>query len=217
MKTRATTEKPPSAGQRTRSAILEHAVDLASVEGLEGLAIGPLASALQMSKSGLFAHFGSKEELQLATIEAARERFINEVFLPSLERKRGLTRLTALSDAWISYAERKVFRGGCFFVAASAEFDSKPGPVRNRIAAVMGEWLGALERAVTLAQESGELDPAVEPSQLAFELNALFMGANWAFQLHRDKSAFVHARVAIEARLGGLELRPKLRVMRKRG
>jgi len=213
MKIRATAEKLPSAGQRTRAAILEHAVDLASVEGLEGLAIGPLASALEMSKSGLFAHFGSKEELQLATIEAARERFINEVFLPSLELERGLTRLTALCDSWISYAERKVFRGGCFFIAASAEFDSKPGPVRNRIAAIMTEWLGALERAVAMAQQRGELDRDLEPSQIAFELNAMFMAANWAFQLHRDKSAFARARSAIESRLA---VRMKPRAARKR-
>jgi AcrR family transcriptional regulator len=188
-------------GERTRQSILEAAVDIASVEGLEGLTIGRLAAETEMSKSGLFAHFGSKEELQLATVEAAREIFIREVVRPSLEAERGLARLWRLCEIWLLYVQGGVFRGGCFFAAAAAEFDSRPGPVRDRIAAIMKEWLAALRRAVEEAQEAVQLERSVDPTQLAFELNALEMGANWAFQLHGDKQAFTRAREAILDRL----------------
>jgi AcrR family transcriptional regulator len=122
-------------GDRTRQAILEAAVDIASAEGLEGLTIGRLASELSMSKSGLFAHFGSKEELQLATVEAARDIFIREVIRPSFTAAKGLTRLWKLCDVWLAYVRGEVFRGGCFFAAAAAEFDGRPGPVRDRLSA----------------------------------------------------------------------------------
>src|ERR687891_926671 len=125
---------PTSAGNRTRDAILGRAMDLASLEGLEGLTIGRLALELSMSKSGLFAHFGSKEELQVATVEAARAIFIREVIKPAFESTEGLQRLWKLCDIWLSYVQSGVFRGGCFFAAAAAEFDSRPGPVRDRIA-----------------------------------------------------------------------------------
>jgi len=201
-------------GARTRQAILEVAVDLASAEGLEGLTIGRLAAALSMSKSGLFAHFGSKEELQLATVEAARAVFIREVARPAFEAERGLARLWRLCDVWLAYVEGEVFRGGCFFSAAAAEFDGRPGPVRDRIAEIMREWLAGLRRAVAEAQEAGQFDASVDPAQLAFELNALGMGANWAFQLYGDKQAFTHARAAMLERLrrhataGGAPLLP---------
>jgi AcrR family transcriptional regulator len=113
-------------GRRTRESILDAAVDLASVEGLDGLTIGRLASALGMSKSGLFAHFGSKEELQLATIEAASEIYIREVIAPARDAERGLPRLVALMDHWLDYLRREVFKGGCFFDAARSEYDSRP-------------------------------------------------------------------------------------------
>src|SRR5712692_9109449 len=116
---------------KTRQGILRIAVDIASAEGLEGLSIGRLATELQMSKTGIFAHFGSKEQLQLATIDAAKEIFIEHVVQPALIHARGLPRLQAMLESWISYVENIVFRGGCFFAAASAEFDSRPGPVRN--------------------------------------------------------------------------------------
>lgn len=188
-------------GARTRQAILEAAVDLASAEGLEGLTIGRLAAELSMSKSGLFAHFGSKEDLQLATVEAARSVFIGEVIRPAFEAEHGIARLWKLCDIWLSYAEEGVFRGGCFFAAAAAEFDSRPGPVRDRIAEVMQEWLSTLRRAVVEAQEAGQLDRSIDPAQLAFEFNALKLGANWAFQLYDDKQAFARARGAIHERL----------------
>lgn len=201
--TDAITDRVPK-GERTRRTILEAAVDLASAEGLEGLSIGRLAEALRLSKSGLFAHFGSKQDLQLATVEAARAIFIDRVVRPALTRDRGIARLWGLCDEWLRYAEAEVFRGGCFFAAASAEFDSRPGPVRDRIAAIMTEWLGVLERAVREAQSTGHLISSADPAQLAFELNALAQSANWAHQLLGERSAFARARTAMLTRLRGL-------------
>ena len=193
----ATTNARKAQGEGTRKAILEAAVHIASAEGLEGLTIGRLAAELSMSKSGLFAHFGSKEDLQVATVEAARSIFIREVIRPSFEGKHGLLDLWHLCDTWLSYVESGVFRGGCFFAAVAAEFDSRPGAVRDRIAEIMKEWLATLRRAVADAQAAGELKNEVDPVQMAFEFNALELGANWAFQLYGDKQAFARAREAI--------------------
>lgn len=193
-------------GERTRTSILERAVDLASLEGLEGLTIGRLADELGMSKSGLFAHFGSKEELQLATVEAASRRYIEEIFTPALLEPRGYPRLVAICRSWLSYVRRNVFPGGCFFAAASFEFDGRPGPVRDQIRRLMDDWIGALERAVRMAQAEGHLDPQLDPAQLAFELNALFFGANFAFHLRGDQTAIEKAERAALARLESLRM-----------
>jgi AcrR family transcriptional regulator len=190
-------------GRRTRASILATAVDIASVEGLEGLTIGRLATELGMSKSGLFAHFGSKEELQLATIDAARGVFIEEVVHAVRAAGRGLPRLRALLDAHLAYMRREVFRGGCFFGAARMEFDGRPpGPVRDAIAKQTDDWLALLAARVRAAQEAGHLDPDVEPEQLAFELDALQAAANVSFQMRGDESVFDRAKRAIDARLG---------------
>jgi AcrR family transcriptional regulator len=199
-------------GERTRQSILDRAVDLASLEGLEGLTIGRLAHDLDMSKSGLFAHFGSKEELQLAAIQAAAERFVNEVFRPALRADRGYPRLTAICHRWLSYIKRGVFPGGCFFAAASFEFDGRPGPVRDAIANTMSEWIGAIEKAVIIAQEEEHLDPNVDAKQIAFELNALFFGANFSYQLLGDKQSIERAARAIEERLESLRIKPRRRL-----
>jgi AcrR family transcriptional regulator len=188
-------------GGRTRQAILEVAVDLASAEGLEGLTIGRLALQLSMSKSGLFAHFGSKEDLQLATIETARSKFITNVVQPALQAEKGLPRLWKLCDVWLIHVGGGVCSGGCFFAAASAEFDSRPGQVRDRIAAIMKEWLENLARAIAEAQKAGQLKKDLDPTQLAFEFNSFELGANWAFQLYGDKQAFARAREAMLDRL----------------
>jgi AcrR family transcriptional regulator len=209
-------------GERTRQAILEAAVHLASEEGLEGLTIGRLASELSMSKSGLFAHFGSKEELQLATVEAARAVFVREVVGPAFAAEKGLARLWRLCDVWLAYVKGEVFRGGCFFAAAAAEFDGRPGAVRDRVAEVMREWLALLRRSVSEAQAAGQLGPDADPAQLAFELNALEMGANWAFQLHGDRQAFARARLGVLERLrrhataAGLPLLPAPKIAKAR-
>jgi AcrR family transcriptional regulator len=195
-------------GRLTRAAILEEAVHLASVHGLEGLSIGQLAEATGMSKAGLFAHFGSKEELQLATVEAARERFIAAVIEPVKDQAKGLPRLRGLLESWLAYGPSGTFRGGCFFAAASTEFDGRPGPVRDRVRETMKQWTGLLKHAVREAVEEGHLQPEADPTLLGFEFLALAMAANNAFQLHEDPRAFDLARRAFAARLDALEVRP---------
>jgi AcrR family transcriptional regulator len=201
-------------GERTRSNILDTAVHISSAEGLEGLTIGRLANELIMSKSGLFAHFGSKEDLQVATVEAARSIFIREVIKPAFEAPAGILRLWTLCDMWLSYVESGVFRGGCFFAAAASEFDSRPGAVRDRIAEIMKEWLGLLRDTVKNAQAAGQLTKDLDPAQLAFEFNSLELGANWAFQLHHDRQSFRRAREAIRERLRRHATRSGIRLLR---
>jgi AcrR family transcriptional regulator len=204
--TPAATHAPPK-GERTRRAILEIAVDIASAEGLEGLTIGRLASELDMSKSGLFAHFGSKEELQLACVDEARDIFLREVIHPAIRRGRGLARVRALCEQWVSYAERKVFRGGCFFDAVAAEFDSRPGLVRDRIGASWRDWLSTLEAAVRKAREAGEIEADADPAQIAYELNALVTAGNRSAQLFADPEAWNRARRATARLLDSISIR----------
>jgi len=197
-------------GLKTRRAILRKAVNLASLEGLEGLTIGKLASELRISKSGLFAHFGSKEDLQCAVVDTARDIFVEKVVRPANEF-HGLKRLRALCENWLSYGEKKVFPGGCFFSAASLEFDDRPGRVRDRIVELMKKWLGNLEHAAHDAQLAGEIKKEVDVRQLAFEIQALAMGANWSSRLFRDQNAFRLVRGAILQRIdqakGSMQLR----------
>jgi AcrR family transcriptional regulator len=181
-------------GLRTRDAILARAVDMASVQGLEGLTVGSLAEQLGMSKSGLFAHFGSKEDLQLATVEAARKVFIDKVTVPAIRAPKGMPRLWGLINFWLALVERNVFKGGCFFSAASFEFDSRRGVVRDRIKAIMYEWIGVITRAVQEAQKAGHLDPKANPVHMAFEFHAIAIGAHWAHQLLDDREAYSRAR-----------------------
>ncbi len=188
-------------GARTRHAILTHAARLASAEGLESVSLQRLADELGISKSGLFAHFGSKEELQLATVEEASRIFVREVLKPGLEPPRGAARVQALCDAFLSYVRRDVFPGGCFFQAAAAEFDSKPGPVRDAIMERKRYWAGSLVRAVREAQQAGSLKAEIDPEQLGWELHCLLAGANDGHLDGRDAKAFGRARRAIEERL----------------
>jgi AcrR family transcriptional regulator len=194
-------------GRRTRESILDTAVQLASVEGLDGITIGRLAAELGMSKSGLFAHFGSKEELQLATIDTAREIFIDTVIAPAREADRGLPRLEALMDNWLLYMRREVFRGGCFFDAVRSEYNSRPpGPVRDAVWADFAAWFEIVTNRVKSAQALGHLDPEADPDQVAYELDALGGAANVRFQLDRDEAWFERARTAIRARLQALRI-----------
>jgi len=187
-------------GLKTRRTILRKAVNIASLEGLEGLTIGKLATTLRISKSGLFAHFGSKEDLQCAVVDEARDIFVEKVVRPAWHF-RGLCLLRALCENWLSYGEQKVFPGGCFFSAASLEFDDRPGPVRDRIVGLMRKWLGNLERAARDAQSAGEIRKDVDVQQLAFEIQALAMGGNWSSRLFRDQAAFSSAKAAILRRI----------------
>jgi AcrR family transcriptional regulator len=175
-------------GARTRAAILDRAVDLASAEGLEGLTIGRLAADLQMSKSGLFAHFGSKQELQLATIAAAAERFRADVIEPAMDAPDGAPRLLAMAERYLSHLDS--YSGGCFWGATSAEYDDRPGPVRDAIAAALDTWLAELERQAAIAGVD-------QPERFAFELYAVVMGANSRYRLTGDAKVFDHARQAM--------------------
>ena len=189
-------------GDRTRRAILTAAVNLASVEGLEGLSIGRLASELEMSKSGLFAHFGSKEDLQVATVRAAAAIFGHRVVVPSEERfPPGIARLQGLLDNWLDYMERGIFAGGCFFAAATIEMDGRPGPVRDCVAQQMTRWAQTLADYARVAIERGELQEDTDPEQLAFELDALGTGVNSGWQLHEDAVVFERGHRAIRRRL----------------
>jgi AcrR family transcriptional regulator len=188
-------------GDRTRRAILAKAVDIASAEGLEGLSIGRLATELGVSKSGLFAHFGSKQELQLETIDAASEIFEEVVWLPVAETEPGLLRLVALMDSWLEYFRKGVFSGGCFFSNAHHEYDSRTGPVHDRIADQKRRWMDAIAAHIRSAQKRGQLRKDVEPEQLAFELDAAGVLANSLWQLNRDARAFERAATATRGRL----------------
>ena len=191
-------------GQRTRNSILEVAAALATEEGLDPLSIGRLAEATAMSKSGLFAHFGSKEELQLATVDYAAKLFVAEVIDPARSAPKGLARIWALCDHMIGYSERQVFPGGCFFAATSFEFNNRPGPVRDRIEEMIRSWLSYLEHAVEQAQEAGELDPNASAREVAFQLDAFAQASNAQYQLFRDPQVFDDARRAIQERLESL-------------
>lgn len=175
---------------------------LASAEGLEGLTIGRLATALDMSKSGVLGHFGSKEELQLAVIDAAVDIFTREVADRARGVEPGLPRLLAMCRAWVSYLERRVFPGGCFFTAAAAEFDDRPGRVRNAIAGLATVWNRDLYRQIRTATEACDLPKDTDADQLVFEMEGVILALNNALQLHRDTQAPTRARRALSRLLG---------------
>jgi AcrR family transcriptional regulator len=193
-------------GMRSRAAILERSVQLASRDGLEGLTIGALAADLGVHKSSVHALFGSKVELQLATLAAARAILIEHVIAPTLSSQAGLPRLRAIGEAWWDYLGADVFAGGCFLCAASAEMDGRPGAVRDAVEAVMREWIETLEANIEAAIVAGALRADVNPSAGAFRLNALGMAANWQRQLMNDPSGIEHARSAWRAELEQLRL-----------
>jgi len=193
-------------GERTRHAILTRAAELATQEGLEPLSIGRLAESTAMSKSGLFAHFGSKEELQLATVDHAASLFREEVIAPARAAPKGLARVWALCDHMVDYSERQVFPGGCFFACTSAEFNNRPGPVRDRIVEMVGTWLSYLEHAVEQAQQAGELDQSLTAREIAFQLDSFAQAANAQYQMFRDEQVFAEARRAVRERLESLRV-----------
>jgi AcrR family transcriptional regulator len=188
-------------GMRSRTAVLERSVQMASREGLEGLTIGALAADLGVHKSSVHALFGSKVELQLATLAAARSILIDHVISPALSSEAGLPRLRAIGDAWCDYLGAEVFAGGCFLCAASAEMDGRPGPLRDAVASVMRAWIAVLRTNIEAAIAAGQLREDVDPMALAFALNALGMAANWQKQLLNDPSGIDHARAAWHAEL----------------
>jgi AcrR family transcriptional regulator len=187
-------------GERTRQAILDVAAARASEIGLDALSLGGLADELEMSKSGLFAHFGSREELQLATIEHAREIFAAEVVAPVEGMPAGLEQLRALCDSWLSYVERGVFPGGCFFSTVTPEFSNRPGVVRDRLAELMDNWLERLERAIRAGRRRGEISPNESPKRLSFEIFSIGDAASRYYGI-LGPSALQTARDAINDRI----------------
>ena len=191
-------------GDRARARIVQHAAELATVEGLDGLSIGRLAEAVGIAKSSVHALFGSKEDLQLATIDAARDSFIAEVVAPTLAAtEAGRARLGALCEGYLSYVERRVFPGGCFFVAVSAEIGARPGRVHDQVARVQMQWRDLLAAEARAAHEKGELPEDTDAAQLAFELGVILAGTNIVSVLHNDQQVIARAREAVRNRLAG--------------
>jgi AcrR family transcriptional regulator len=187
-----------SDGEQSRTAILDAAARLATVEGIGGLSLARLAAAVGMSKSGLFAHFGSKEELQLATVETASYIFSAQVIEPAMTAGSGVERLRRLADGYLAYVQADTFPGGCFFASALAEVDMQPGPVRDRLTGFLADWLGRLETAARDAQADGAIDPAEDAAQIAFEVEAALLLANNQYVVTRTSEPVERARRAIE-------------------
>lgn len=184
-------------GEHTRTLILNEAVALASQLGLEGLSIGTLARRLGLSKSGLFAHFGSKEDLQLQTLKQAQTLFLEQVLSPALKQPRGLPRLEALASNWLAWVESNDdFPGGCLILAASVEYDDRPGPVRDLLVAGQRELRGAIAKAIRLAIDEGHLKPETDPWQLTFDLFGTVLATHHDRRLLGDPRALDRARNA---------------------
>ena len=194
--------KQRSDGERTRDAIVREAVSLATVYGLEGLSIGNLASALDMSKSGIYAHFGSKQDLQLATVDEAERIFQAEVIAPALAAEPGLAQLVAVCDAFFDHLTRRTFPGGCFFAGAVLEMGTRPGPVKDRVAAFQGRLAALIRQFVVAAIEQHELPVDEDPDALTFELYGTILAANSNFVLREDPVALELARTVVRRRLG---------------
>jgi AcrR family transcriptional regulator len=200
--------KRRSDGERSRNAILREAAQLATVEGLNGLSIARLADAVGMSKSGLFAHFGSKQELQLATIEVASAIFSEQVLEPALLAPTGIERLRQLADGYLRYIAAANFPGGCFFASIAAEMDTHPGPVRDIAVGFMADWLALLEQTIQQAQAEGDIEPEVEPAQLAFEIEAHLLLSNALFAITAELTPIERARRALERRFSEVASAP---------
>lgn len=206
-------ESSPSKGQASRAAILLTAAKLATTRGLDGLSIGDLAAEVGMSKSGLYAHFKSKEELELATIETAAMIFDQEVLQPATQAHAGTERLAALVDAFLSHLERRVFPGGCFFASVASELDTRPGPARDRVAQVLDQWQSLLRQCILDAQASGEVDPQAEVAQAVFEIQAMLLAGNYQFVMTNDPVRLSQARKGVDHVLARLAVKegPKKR------
>jgi AcrR family transcriptional regulator len=189
-------------GERTRSAILRAAASLATVDGLEGLSIGNLAAAIGMSKSGLYAHFGSKQELQLATVEEAGRIFQDEVVQPALAAPPGLAQLAALCEAFFDHLQRRTFPGGCFFAGAALEMGTRPGPVKEQIVAFQSGFVALIKGFAATALAENELPADEDPGRLAFELNGIILATDASFVLNDDPTVLDLARQVVRRRLG---------------
>lgn len=193
-------EKEPrrTKGQASRETILLTATKLATLKGLSGLSLADLAAEVGMSKSGLYAHFKDKEELELATIETAIMIFDQEVFQPAMGARAGIGRLRAVANAFLSHLERRVFPGGCFFAAVAAELDTRPGSARDRIAEVLDQWLSLLRQCILDAQELGEIDSNAKVDQAVFEIEGMLLAGNFLFVMANDPLYLGRARAGVE-------------------
>jgi AcrR family transcriptional regulator len=184
-------------GQQTRAAILDAALGLASHMGLEGLSIGALAEVTRMSKSGVFAHFGSREELQIAAIREYHARFEDEVFFPAVREPRGLPRLRSLFERWLRRVSVEV-DSGCIYISGAVEFDDRPGPVRDALAAMVQAWQSALERAIQLSIEEGHLRADTDALQMLFEIHGLILSLHHDARFLRSPGAIDRCRVGFD-------------------
>ena len=194
--------RPRADGERTRSAILRAAASLATVDGLEGLSIGNLAAAIGMSKSGLYAHFGSKQELQLATVDEAARIFAEEVVQPALAAPPGLAQLAAVCEAFFDHLQRRTFPGGCFMASAALEMGTRPGPVKELVAAFQSQFAALIRSFVVTALEQDQLPAHEDPDRLAFELNGIILVTDTNFVLHDNPAVLDLARQIVRQRLG---------------
>ena len=194
-------------GERTRAVVLDHAMALASCKGLQGLSIGALASQAGLSKSGLFAHFGSKEALQQAVLEEAVEAFVREVVTPALFVPRGIGRIRACFENWLTWTSNSRFPGGCPLMGATFELDSQPGPLRDYVAEQQGRWLDSLARMIRSAIKAGELSPDTDAQRLAFEINGIGLAHNFSCRLLEDPNCTVYAREAFEGLMDRASIR----------
>ena len=184
-------------GQQTRAAILDAALGLASHMGLEGLSIGALAELMQMSKSGVFAHFGSREELQISVIREYHTRFEEEVFFPSIREPRGLPRLRALFERWVRRVSVEL-DSGCIYISGAVEFDDRPGPVRDALVEMVRTWHTALERAISGAVEAGHLRADTDAQQMLFEVHGLILALHHDARFLRNDGVLDRARRGFE-------------------
>jgi AcrR family transcriptional regulator len=191
----ATAPRPLMKGRQTRAAILDAALALASHMGLEGLSIGALAEVTQMSKSGVFAHFGSREELQISVVREYHAKFSEEIFEPAMHEPRGLPRLRALFDRWFKRVSIEI-DAGCIYISGAVEFDDRPGPVRDALVSMVQTWQNALERAIRLAVDAGHLRADTDPQQMLFEIHGLILA------LHHDARFLRHPGAGARARAG---------------
>lgn len=213
-----TADSHPGKGHASRETILAAATQLVTTRGLDGLSIGDLAAHVGMSKSGLYAHFKSKEELELATIETATAIFDREVLQPALTASAGLGRLRELVRAFLSHLERRVFPGGCFFAAVAGELDTRPGPARDRVEGVLNGWLSLLRQCILDAQALGELNAQIDVTQLVFEVEAMLLAANFLFLMGKDSLPLSQAQRGVDnvlSRCGALMKPPKKRSIRR--
>ena len=199
-------------GQQTRAAILDAALGLASHMGLEGLSIGALAEVMQMSKSGVFAHFGSREELQISVIREYHARFEEEVFFPAVQEARGLPRVRALFERWVRRVSVEV-DSGCIYISGAVEFDDRPGPVRDALATMVRAWHAALDRAIRLAIEAGHLRADADPTQMLFEVHGLILALHHDARFLRSPGATDRARAGFDRILASYSV-PAVRATR---